>query len=239
MAAHNPSLPAWTRRSTSRPSAPPPSPGALSSETQFPSLPPAVAPRKPFIPRHQLPRHSPPREPAPPAPSPLATPAPAPPPAPPAGHVLVTKDALEWMLSSFGLILASLLKLAPNWKALQAIAKATVQEYFPDLTPPATTPQHAAQISSQPQLSLSAKITEAPPIRPQSQSQMEVSPPSHSRGPGLTSATAAFEKEKQALGLQTNNTMPTEALPNRSRLILARRRTATVTKAPAQQKTDH
>lgn len=135
MAAHNPSRPAWTRRSTSRPSAPPPSPGALSSETQSPSLPPAVAPRKPFIPRHQLPRHSAPREPAPPAPSPLATPAPAPPPAPPAGHVLVTKDALEWMLSSFGLILASLLKLTPDWKALQAIAKATVQEYFPDLTP--------------------------------------------------------------------------------------------------------
>lgn len=145
VATHNPSRPAWTRRSRSRPSAAAPTSTALASEDHFPSLPQATAPRASSTTHRQQQQ----RKTAPPASNPRPKTAPILASDPPPGHVLVTKAALEGMLTSFALALSSLLQVSTERKAIQAIAKATVEEHFPTLThTPAAPPNPSLAVAS-------------------------------------------------------------------------------------------
>lgn len=126
------------------------------------------------------------------------------------------------MLTSFALALTSLLQLQPETKALQAIAKATVQEHFAEKSPKTATLQQTTEVASLFQLSLRNDTPKAILTTPTVQSPMEVAQQRQPQTPGLTPATVATEWEKQALSLPTTSKpSPAAAPPTRSRLPVA------------------
>lgn len=157
-----------------------------TAHPHFSILPQTVAPGKPSPPRQQQPR-----KPAPQTVNRANTPSPHPTPVPTSSHILVAKDALEEILATFALALTSLLHLNPEQKALQVIAKATVREHFPYLTPPPPLLPILSSLLLNLSSLLRPKHQRHVQSTPPAKSQTEAVPPSHPRSPRLTPATPA------------------------------------------------
>ncbi|XP_050691130.1 proteoglycan 4-like [Eriocheir sinensis] len=240
--AHFPSLPppSASRTPTTVPNptpAPPPGRAARAAPTSSPVLPaapaatsgpaqrgrraPAPLPQRPPRRRNRH-RQAPPR-----------------PQTPPPGCVIVTKDTLEGMFTSFALALTSLLQLTPDKAALQAIARATVKEHFPTVAESTTAPAPPSEPRTPDTPSAVIPTPEMPP--PLRVTEMEHDAPEQATQPALPPVKAVqWSIGRSTPASRTQSHIPVRMVPTRSRLPLPERKalpkrrgpTPTLTAAP-------
>ncbi|XP_050704462.1 uncharacterized protein LOC126989884 [Eriocheir sinensis] len=156
------------------------------------------------------------------------------PPSTPPGYVLVTKTTLEGMLASFALALTGLLQLTPNEAALRVIAKATVEEHFPDLAGPSTTPAPPPPVPQGP-APPPAKTRASEPLPPPVEvTEMEADECHQPPQPGVPPAKAPLKAVHWTMGRKTTRShIPVRTVPPRSCVPQPKRRVEQRRRGPA------
>ncbi|XP_050703958.1 uncharacterized protein LOC126989402 [Eriocheir sinensis] len=219
--------PAATSTSTPVPPSRPTSNSGSSpqQEQPAPTLPPPPLPQRGRRQRNRRPQPPPSAQTAPPS--------------TPPGYVLVTKAALEEMLASFALALTGLLQLKPDEVALRVIAKATLEEHFPDFAGTSTTPAPPPPVPQSP-APPPAKSRATGPLPPSIEvTEMEADECHQPPQPGVPPTKASLKAVHWTMGRNTTRShIPLRTVPTRSRFPLPERRALPKRRGPRVQPRD-